>query len=573
MAREVPEPEAFASGENFADLFKQSSSYTPLQGNVVKGTVVALDRDFASVDVGLKSEGRIPLKEFSSGGHDQELRIGDIVNVFIERYEDRSGAIVLSRERALREVVWEGLEKAYAENQCVTGIIFGKVKGGFTVDLEGTIAFLPGSQIDIRPIRDVTPFMNIKQSFHILKMDRSRGSSGNIVVSRRAVLEESGAEERASLVANLKEGQVISGVVRSTTNYGAFIDIGGVDGLLHNTDISWKRIGHASELLKSGQKIQVKILRFNPETQRISLGMKQLESNPWSSLNPSFTVGAHIKGIVTNVTEYGIFVEVEEGIEGLVYVSDVSWKKNISPAKVASVGQEIEVVILDVDIERRRMGLGIKQLVDNPWVIIERDFPVGTEFEAPITNVADFGLFVRVTQEIDGLVHANDISWEKPGEIEIKSYKREDVIKVKVLDIDVEKERIGLGIKQLSPDPCSEAFLNFKKGMVVTCTVSELKIDGINVTLSNGMLGFIKKVELAKDREYRRIDRFAVGEKMDAKILAVNKSQRRLSLSVRALEIDEEKQVMKEFGSSDSGASLGDILGAAITKAEQKEEM
>ncbi|MDR2416987.1 MAG: 30S ribosomal protein S1 [Holosporales bacterium] len=569
MTQEIHESEAKVSGESFADLFERSARI-PLQGRVVKGTVVCLDRDCVLVDVGLKSEGRVPLKEFAVEGRTPEIAVGDVVDVFIERYEDRNGSVVLSREKALREVVWGELEKALAENLCVPGVVFGKVKGGFTVDLKGMIAFLPGSHVDIRPMRDITPLMNIELPFRVLKMDRSRGSGGNIVVSRRAVLEESGVEGRANLVATLKEGQVVSGIVRSTTSYGAFVDIGGLDGLLHNTDISWKRIGHASEVLKHGQEIQVKVLRFNPETQRVSLGMKQLGEDPWESLDDSYTVGTRLKGPVTNVAEYGIFVEVKEGVEGLVYVSDMSWQKNISPAKIASVGQEMEVVILDVDNTRRRMSLGIKQLTENPWLAITKDFPVGAEFEAPIKNVAEFGLFVRITSDIDGLVHANDLSWEKPGEEALKDYKRGDIVKVKVIDIDMEKERVGLGIKQLSPDPYRAAFADLKKGMVVTCTVAALKEDGIDVTLSNGTLGFIKKIDLAKDRQDRRIDRFAVGEKVDAKILTINKPQRRLSLSIRALEVDEEKQAMEEFGSSDSGASLGDILGAAITRVEQK---
>ncbi|MDR1266832.1 MAG: 30S ribosomal protein S1 [Holosporales bacterium] len=555
--------------ERFADLFEKTVC-TPLQGSIAKGTVIALERDNVVIDVGLKSEGCVPLKEFSVDGRSAELAVGDLVDVFIERYEDRGGSIVLSREKALKEVVWKTLEKSFAENTCVTGKIFSKVKGGFIVDLEGMMAFLPGSQIDVRPIRDVAPLMNTDLSFHILKMDRLRGGTGNIVVSRRTVLEETGAEERAQLMMNLQEGQVIPGTVRNITSYGAFVDIGGVDGLLHNADISWKRIGHASELLKPGQVIQVKILKFNPETQRISLGTKQLEPDPWETLDDSFVVGARIKGVVTNVTEYGVFVEVKEGVEGLVYVSDVSWKKNASPTNVASIGQELEAVILDMDQERRRMGLGLKQLTESPWVTIERDFPVGTEFESVISNIVEFGLFVRVVPDVDGLVHANDLSWEVPGEEALKSYKRGDTIKIKVLEIDGERERISLGVKQLAPDPQREVFAQLKKGSVVTCTIVELKFDEIEVTLSNGVLGSIKKAELSKEREERHIDRFAVGEKLDAKVLAINKAQRRVSLSVRALEIAEEKQAIAEYGSSDSGASLGEILGAVIAKTKQK---
>ncbi|MDR2412271.1 MAG: 30S ribosomal protein S1 [Holosporales bacterium] len=570
MYKKNSSPES-TSEESFATLFTEMPGI-PLQGKIVKGTVIALKRDEAIVDVGLKSEGRVPLKEFSMEGRPPELSIGDIVDVFIERYEDRSGAIVLSREKALREVVWHELEQARAENRCVTGTIFSKVRGGFMVDLKGMAAFLPGSQIDIRPLRDVSTLMNTPLSFHVIKMDSLRGGARNVVVSRRAVLEAMSAEDRAQKIANLQEGQVVSGVVRNTMSYGAFVDIGGLDGLLHNTDISYKRIGHASEVLKIGQTIQVKILKFNPETQRISLGMKQLEEDPWDSLDASFVVGAHVKGIVTNVTEYGLFVEIKENIEGLVYISDLSWRKNVFPAHVAAIGQEIEIVVLDIDKERRRIGLGIKQLTENPWTRITRDFPIGSTLESVVTNVTEFGLFVRVVLEVDGLVHANDLSWEKPGEEALKSYKKGDVVQVKVLEIDEERERIGLGIKQLSSDPREELFSSLEKDMVVTCTITALKTEGISVTLSNGAPGFIKKAELSRDRQERRIDRFAVGEKVDAKILSINKAQRQVSLSIRILELEEEKQAMEEFGSSDSGASLGEILGSVITKANQKKE-
>jgi small subunit ribosomal protein S1 len=555
--------------ENFAALLEESLRATEtFEHAVVKGRVVGVEGDYALVDVGLKAEGRVPLKEFGGHGSGAKVEIGDLIDVYVERIEDKNGEAVLSREKARREEAWTQLEKAFKENQRVNGVIFGRVKGGFTVDLNGAVAFLPGSQVDIRPVRDVSPLMGQPQPFQILKMDRQRG---NIVVSRRAVLEETRAEARSELVANLKEGQVLKGVVKNITDYGAFVDLGGVDGLLHVTDIAWRRINHPSEALHIGQNVDVQVIRFNPETQRISLGMKQLEADPWEGVALKYPVGAKFKGRVTNITDYGAFVELEPGIEGLVHVSEMSWtKKNVHPGKIVSTSQEVEVMVLDVDAQKRRISLGLKQCLENPWEAFVEKFPVGTEIEGEIKNITEFGLFVGLPGEIDGMVHLSDLDWNKPGEEAIKDYKKGDRVKVKVLDVDVEKERISLGVKQLTDDPFERAATVTKKGDVVTCTVTKVLDSGIEVALADGATGFIRKAELSRDRVDQRPDRFAVGEKVDGKVISIDRTTRRYSLSIKAREIEEDKQAMAQYGSSDSGASLGDILGAALTRATKE---
>ncbi len=554
--------------ENFAALLDESmGGGAAFEGAVVKGRVVALEGDNAVIDVGLKSEGRISLKEFALPGQTPEIKPGDEVEVFVERYEDRNGEVILSREKARREEAWNQLERAFQDNQRVTGVIFGRVKGGFTVDLSGAMAFLPGSQVDIRPVRDIGPLMNTPQPFQILKMDRSRG---NIVVSRRAVLEETRAEQRSELIESLKEGQVLEGVVKNITDYGAFVDLGGVDGLLHVTDIAWKRINHPSEALHIGQTVKVQVIRFNPETQRISLGIKQLEADPWEGVEAKYPVGTKFKGRVTNITDYGAFVELEPGVEGLVHVSEMSWtKKNVHPGKIVATSQEVEVMVLDVDAQKRRISLGLKQTMANPWEAFTAKYPVGSTVEGEIKNITEFGLFIGLPGDIDGMIHLSDLDWQRPGEQAIADYKKGQVVKAKVLDVDVEKERISLGVKQLGEDPFKDAAAKVKKGDVVTCTVTQVTESGIEVSAS-GMSGFIRKSELSRERSEQRPDRFAVGEKVDAKVTAIDKATRKLTLSIKAREIDEEKQAMAEFGSSDSGASLGDILGAAFTKAKEE---
>jgi small subunit ribosomal protein S1 len=566
MAKAAVSESPHQGTENFAALLDESLGQArSLEGAVLRGRVVAIENDTAVVDVGLKSEGRVPLKEFAAPGQRPEIRIGDTVEVYLERMEDKNGEAMLSREKARREEAWTQLEKAFQQNQRVQGVIFGRVKGGFTVDLNGAVAFLPGSQVDIRPVRDIGPLMGSSQPFQILKMDRSRG---NIVVSRRAVLEESRAEARNELVASLAEGQVLNGVVKNITDYGAFVDLGGVDGLLHVTDIAWRRINHPSEALNIGQSVKVQVIRFNPETQRISLGMKQLEADPWEGVQSKYPVGTRFKGRVTNITDYGAFVELEPGIEGLVHVSEMSWtKKNVHPGKIVSTSQEVEVMVLDVDPVKRRISLGLKQCLENPWQAFAERHPVGSQIDGEVKNITEFGLFVGLSGEIDGMVHLSDIDWQKPGEQAIQEYKKGDQVRVKVLDVDAEKERISLGIKQLTPDPVEAMAQTVKKGAVVTCTVTALTENGIEVTLADGLSGFIRKADLARERSEQRTDRFAVGEKVDAKVTQIDSKTRKVTLSIKAREIDEDKQAMAEFGSSDSGASLGDILGAAISKA------
>jgi len=549
--------------ENFADLLEESfSKNSMLEGSVVTGTVLRVDGDAVLIDVGMKSEGRVPMKEFGIGPDAPAISMGDQIDVFIERYEDRDGMIRLSREKARREEAWIQLEKLFEAQERVNGTIFGRVKGGFIVDLNGAVAFLPGSQVDIRPVRDVTPLMNMPQPFQILKMDRSRN---NIVVSRRAVLEETRAEARSELIGKLAEGDVLEGMVKNITDYGAFVDLGGVDGLLHVTDIAWKRINHPSEALQVGETVKVQVIRFNAETQRISLGMKQLESDPWEGVGAKYPVGAKLKGRVTNITDYGAFVELEAGVEGLVHVSEMSWtKKNVHPGKIVSTSQEVEVMVLDVDPDKRRISLGLKQCGDNPWDSFLTTHTAGTEVEGEIKNITEFGLFIGLTEEIDGMVHLSDLSWDQSGEEAIKDFKKGDMVKAKVLDVDVAKERISLGIKQLSKDPFEEGMAGLKRGTVVTCEITGITEGGIEVTAGDGVPGFIRKTELSRERSEQRPDRFAVGEKVDAKITQIDASSRKLSLSVKALEVQEEKQAMQDYGSSNSGASLGDILGAAL---------
>ncbi len=560
-----------ASEESFAALLEESlGGATRFDGKVIKGRIVSIEGDFAVIDVGLKSEGRVPLREFSEAGKPAELKAGDLVDVFVERMEDRNGEAMLSRDKAKREEAWTQLEKAFQSNQRVTGIIFGRVKGGFTVDLSGAVAFLPGSQVDIRPVRDIAPLIGTPQPFQILKMDRSRG---NIVVSRRAVLEETRAEARSELVASLKEGQILEGVVKNITDYGAFVDLGGVDGLLHVTDIAWRRINHPSEALQIGQHVRVQVIRFNPETQRISLGMKQLEADPWEGVVAKYPVSAKFKGRVTNITDYGAFVELEPGIEGLVHVSEMSWtKKNVHPGKIVSTSQEVEVMILDVDAQKRRISLGLKQCLANPWETFKDKYAAGTELDGEVKNITEFGLFVGLPGDIDGMVHLSDLDWNKPGEEAIKGYKKGDRVKVKVLDVDLEKERISLGIKQLTSDPFEQAFASLKKGDIVTCTVTAVQDNGLEVQVTEGVAGFIRKADLSRERSEQRTDRFAVGEKVDAKITQIERGTRKVTLSIKVKEIEEEKEAMAQYGSSDSGASLGDILGAAIRSKQQQDE-
>lgn len=547
--------------ENFADLLNEQFGDNGILGTVVKGTIIKVSPDFVTVDVGLKSEGNIPLREF---GTNPELKAGDVVEVLVDRYEDRDGNIVLSREKARREEVWADLEKSMNAGERVNGVIFGRVKGGFTVDLNGAIAFLPGSQIDIRPIRDITPLMGISQPFQILKMDKVRG---NIVVSRRVVLEETRAEARAELIDGIKEGAILDGVVKNITDYGAFIDLGGVDGLLHVTDISWKRINHPAEVLTVGQNVKVQVIRFNEDNQRISLGMKQLENDPWQAVADKYNVGEVYTGKVTNITDYGAFVELEDGIEGLVHVSEMSWtRKNVHPGKIVSTSEEVKVKILEVDPEKRRISLGIKQCMANPWAAYIEEHPVGSVITGKIKNITEFGLFVGLTDEIDGMIHLSDISWDKSGEEAVKDYSKGQEIEAKIIDVDVEKERISLGIKQLSEDTVSEALSGLKKGDVVKAVVKATEDKGIIVEV-NGLSTLIKKADLSKDKAGQNPDNFKEGDEIEAKVTSLDKKNGKFGLSIKALEVEEEKKVLEEYSNTSSGSSLGDALGEALKKA------
>jgi len=554
--------------EDFEKLFEESlKSSKSQEGSVVTGTVVGIEKDVVIVDVGLKSEGRIPLKEFSIGGAAPELRVGDSVEVYLEKIENKHGDTVLSREKAVREDAWIKLEKACENAERVDGVIFGRVKGGFTVDIQGAVAFLPGSQVDIRPIRDVGPLMHVSQPFMILKMDRKRG---NIVVSRRAVLEESRVEARNELLGKITEGQVLDGIVKNITDYGAFIDMGGIDGLLHVTDISWKRISHPSEVLSLGQTVQVIVTKFDQATKRVSLGMKQLENNPWKDADLKYTAGSKWSGKITNITDYGAFVELEPGIEGLVHVSEISWvKKNAHPSKLVSVSQEVNVVVLDMDPSKHRISLGMKQCEENPWANYASKVKENDVIEGEIRNITDFGLFMALDGELDGLIHHSDISWAEPGEVAIKNYKKGDMVKAKILAIDVEKERISLGIKQLENDPFEGEFEGLKKGAVITVSVASVKDDGIDVKVTDNITAFIKKIELARERQDQRPDRFAAGDRIDVKVTTLDKATRKVGVSIKALEVDDHKKAISDYGSTDSGASLGDILGAALNEAAE----
>ena len=555
--------------ESFSELLDQSfQEMNSIEGSVVSGTVISIEKDMILIDVGLKCEGRVPIREFGNNDEDTKINVGDTVEVYIERLEDINGQAILSREKARREEAWVNLEVALEKQQRVNGVIFGKVKGGFTVDLEGATAFLPGSQVDIRPIRDLGVLMGTPQPFQILKMDRRRG---NIVVSRRAVLEDSRAEARTELVANLQEGQVLQGVIKNITDYGAFVDLGGVDGLLHVTDISWKRINHPSEALQVGESVQVKVIKFNDETQRISLGIKQLTEDPWLKVFERFPVGAKMSGVVTNITDYGSFVELEDGIEGLVHVSEMSWtKKNVHPGKIVSTSEKVEVMVLEIDAEKRRISLGIKQCVENPWEKYRNAHKVGDIIKGEIRNITEFGLFIALTEDIDGLVHLSDISWDGNGDDLIKNYVKGSSTEAKILDIDIEKERISLGIKQLTEDVAATEIDNIRKGSTVTCTIAEITENGLGVSVGDNLQGFIKKNDLSRERADQKTDRYGVGDKVDATVTNIDKKTRKISLSIKAKEIEEEKKAMAEYGSSDSGASLGDILGAALAKKDEK---
>ena len=553
---------AKATMEEFEALLNESFDIdTPDEGSVVKGKVIAIESGQAIIDVGYKMEGRIDLKEFANPGQAPEIEVGDTVEVFLDRVENQRGEAVISREKARREEAWDRLEKAHASEERVDGAIFGRVKGGFTVDLGGAVAFLPGSQVDVRPVRDAGPLMGMAQPFIVLKMDRRRG---NIVVSRRAILEESRAEQRAEIVGKLAEGDAVDGVVKNITDYGAFVDLGGVDGLLHVTDMAWSRVNHPSEVLTIGETIKVQVIKINKDTHRISLGMKQLQDDPWGDVAGRFPLESLHTGRVTNITDYGAFVELEPGVEGLVHVSEMSWtKKNVHPGKIVSTSQEVEVMVLEIETDKRRVSLGLKQTQGNPWEGFAKNFPEGAEVEGEVKNITEFGLFIGLEGEIDGMVHLSDLAWDQSGEEALANYKKGDIVKAVVIDVDAEKERISLSVKNLGQDPFAEAVSGVKRGAVVTVEVTSIEEGGIEVEY-DGMKAFIRRSDLSRDRAEQRPERFSVGNKLDARVTSIDAKTRKLGLSIKAREIAEEKEAVEQYGSSDSGASLGDILGAVL---------
>jgi len=548
--------------EEFEALLQESFEVdTPEEGTVVKGKVIAIEAGQAIIDVGYKMEGRVDIKEFADPGESPEISVGDVVEVFLRAAENSKGEAVISREMARREEAWDRLEKAYADEERVDGAIFGRVKGGFTVDLGGAVAFLPGSQVDVRPVRDAGPLMGLKQPFQILKMDRRRG---NIVVSRRAILEESRAEQRAEVIGKLAEGDSVDGVVKNITEYGAFVDLGGVDGLLHVTDMAWRRVNHPSEILAIGETVKVQVVKINKETHRISLGMKQLMDDPWDIVSVKYPLASQHKGRVTNITDYGAFVELEAGVEGLVHVSEMSWtKKNVHPGKIVSTSQEVDVMVLEIDGVKRRVSLGLKQTQRNPWEVFAEENPEGSQVEGEVKNITEFGLFIGLAGDIDGMVHLSDLTWEGRGEDVISDYRKGDMVQAVVSEVDVEKERISLSVKALGGDKFADAVGGVKRGSIITVEVTAIEDGGVEVEYE-GMKSFIRRSDLSRDRAEQRPDRFGIGNKVDVRVTNIDAKTRRLGLSVKAREIAEEKEAVEQYGSSDSGASLGDILGAAL---------
>ena len=552
--------------EEFEALLQESFEVdTPEEGTVVKGKVIAIEAGQAIIDVGYKMEGRVDIKEFADPGESPEISVGDVVEVFLRAAENSKGEAVISREMARREEAWDRLEKAYADEERVDGAIFGRVKGGFTVDLGGAVAFLPGSQVDVRPVRDAGPLMGLKQPFQILKMDRRRG---NIVVSRRAILEESRAEQRAEVIGKLAEGDSVDGVVKNITEYGAFVDLGGVDGLLHVTDMAWRRVNHPSEILAIGETVKVQVVKINKETHRISLGMKQLMDDPWDIVSVKYPLASQHKGRVTNITDYGAFVELEAGVEGLVHVSEMSWtKKNVHPGKIVSTSQEVDVMVLEIDGVKRRVSLGLKQTQRNPWEVFAEQNPEGSQVEGEVKNITEFGLFIGLEGDIDGMVHLSDLTWEGRGEDVISEYRKGDMVQAVVSEVDVEKERISLSVKALGGDKFADAVGGVKRGSIITVEVTAIEEGGVEVEYE-GMKSFIRRSDLSRDRAEQRPDRFGLGDKVDVRVTNIDAKTRRLGLSIKGREIAEEKEAVEQYGSSDSGASLGDILGAALKTEE-----
>ena len=547
--------------ESFAELFEQSQVEQKMRpGAIVKALVVSVGPDVVVVNAGLKSEGVIPTAQFYNERGELQVKAGDMVEVALDAVEDGYGTTVLSREKAKRAQAWGDLERAFEKAETVTGIITGKVKGGFTVDINDIRAFLPGSLVDVRPVRDTTYLEGKPLEFSVIKLDRKRN---NIVVSRRAVVEAETSAERQALLDNLQEGSVVRGVVKNLTEYGAFVDLGGIDGLLHITDMAWKRVKHPSEVVNVGDEMDVKVLKFDRERNRVSLGLKQLGEDPWQNIARRYPVGTRLFGKVTNLTDYGAFVEIEEGVEGLVHVSEMDWtNKNIHPSKVVLVGDEVEVMVLDIDEDRRRISLGIKQVQPNPWQEFATSHNKGDKVVGTIKSITDFGIFVGLDGSIDGLVHLSDISWNTPGEEAIRSFRKGEEIEAVVLAVDAERERISLGVKQLADDPFSRFLVENPKGSVVRGKVTEVDAKGAAVMLIDGVEGYIRASEVTRDRVDDARNVLTVGEEIEAKFVGVDRKKRVISLSVKAKESDEEAAVLSDYSAEATGgmATLGDLL-------------
>ena len=553
--------------ESFAELFEESLKTIDMKpGSIVTGVVIDIDSDWVTVHAGLKSEGVIPRDQFVTEGGEFSLQVGDEVQVALESVEDGFGETRLSREKAKRAEAWTALEAAYEAEETVTGIINGKVKGGFTVDINSIRAFLPGSLVDVRPVRDTAHLEGKELEFKVIKLDQKRN---NVVVSRRAVLESVNSEEREALLESLQEGMVVKGIVKNLTDYGAFVDLGGIDGLLHITDMAWKRIKHPSEIVNVGDEIDVRILKFDRERNRVSLGLKQLGEDPWVAIKTRYPENSRVKAKVTNLTDYGCFAEIEEGVEGLVHVSEMDWtNKNIHPSKVVQVGDEVEVMILDIDEERRRISLGIKQCQQNPWDAFGSQFTKGDKISGAIKSITDFGIFIGLDGNIDGLVHLSDISWNESGEDAVRKFKKGDEIETVILSIDPERERISLGIKQLEEDPFSDYVAVNDRGSIVTGVVKEVDAKAAIITLANEVEGVLKASEISRDRVEDARNVLKEGEEVEVKVISVDRKNRSLSLSIKAKDMEDEKEAVKALREKESEAAapatIGDLIKAQM---------
>jgi small subunit ribosomal protein S1 len=551
--------------ESFAELFEQSIASQRIRpGTILNGLIVEVGQDYVIVNVGLKSEAVIPSEQFKNEKGEIEVSVGETVEVALDSVEDGSGETRLSREKAKRARTWTRLETAFEKQEVVIGIITGRVKGGFTVEIDNVRAFLPGSLVDVRPVRDPSYLENKPLEFKVIKLDQKRN---NVVVSRRAVVEQEYSAERSALLDNLQEGAAVKGVVKNLTDYGAFVDLGGIDGLLHITDMAWKRVKHPSEVVKVGEEIDVRILKFDRERQRVSLGLKQLGADPWQNIARRYPANTRLFGKVTNIADYGCFVEIEEGVEGLVHVSEMDWtNKNVNPAKVVHVGQEVEVMVLDIDEERRRISLGVKQCKTNPWKEFAENYNRGDKVSGQIKSITDFGIFIGLAGGIDGLVHLSDISWDMPGEEAVRSYQKAQQVDAMVLSIDPERERISLGIKQLAKDPFSAYIAEHPKGSVVKGVVREVDAKGAIIDLGNGVDGQLRASELSRDRVEDARLLLKVGEEVEAKFTGVDRKGRSISLSIKAKDIHEEQEAMQNYRTdSPTGTSLGDLLKEQIS--------